>query len=93
MIKDRLIKLKLRYQRGVGHISSITGIISVYTAMKVSITQFPTEIYIAIIPCYLLAMWTIGYLDEYLEWSKREVEISRGMIDPETLKMFTKVNK
>jgi hypothetical protein len=92
MIKDHLIKAKLRFQRGVGHVSYITAIISVYTALKVSITSFPTEVYIAIIPCYLIIMWAIGYLDEYLEWSKRETEISRGMTDPNFLKSINQIN-
>jgi hypothetical protein len=93
MIKDHFIKAKLRFQRGVGHVSYITAVISVYTALKVSITSFPTEVYIAIIPCYLIIMWAIGYLDERLGWSVRETSIQRGMTDPVLLKIASDVEE
>ena len=92
---DWVVVQKLRFQRGTGHVSYLMAIVSIYTAMKVTLSaqSLPTWVYGCIPIIYVMVMWSIGMYDERLEWSKKETAASRAVNDPVLLKIATDVQE
>ena len=86
---DWFVEQKLRFQRGTGHISYLMGVLSIYTAVKVTLSaQFLPNWFYALIPVfYVGGMWAIGLYDERIGLSKRETAASRLVNDPLLLKI------
>lgn len=92
---DWVVVQKLRFQRGTGHVSYLMAIVSIYTAMKVTLSaqSLPAWVYGCIPILYVLIMWSIGLWDEKLDWSKRETAASRAVNDPVLLKIASDVEE
>jgi hypothetical protein len=92
---DWLIEQKLRFQRGTGHVSYLMAIVSIYTAMRVTLSSqsLPTWVYGLIPIIYVVSMWSIGKMDEHMKWSQKETAVSRSVSDPVLLKIASDVEE